>query len=368
MVLGHVAPDAVPAERLFLEQGFDSLMALQLRQRLSTATGLELPPTLVLDHPTAAALAAHLLTLMVPPVQPGERFAGSTPPAAASAPAPVAETRGTLGMLLSHAHTCGRVDEFMEVLFAASKLRPTFDARSTHSESLELVRLSASADGVDIVCIPSILAISGPHQYARFADVFRGVRGVAASPLPGFLAGELVPEDLPVAVEAHVQAIQRVVGGSRFVLAGHSTGGLLAYAIAEHLESMGVVPAAVVLIDSYPLDAGSFPQIAGTALDGMMKRADAYISLTDDRLTAMGAYGRLLGGRGFEGVAAPTLLVRATELASAVQAPVQRPALWDLAHSEVDVPGDHFTMMELHAETTAHAVEAWLTQTLEQGN
>ncbi len=108
-VLGHASVGAVDAQRAFKELGFDSLLAVELRNRLNTATGLQLPATLVFDYPNPAALSAHLLG-EVAGVQPRVPVARARRSAASEEPIAI------VGMSCRYPGSATSVEEFWELL------------------------------------------------------------------------------------------------------------------------------------------------------------------------------------------------------------------------------------------------------------
>jgi thioesterase domain-containing protein len=151
---------------------------------------------------------------------------------------------------------------------------------------------------------------------------------------------------------------------------GYSSGGWLANAVAHRLErgsEARALPRAVVLLDAYPTVDG-VPLGALRAALGEALANDPFGLVNDDRLTAMGAYLRLLTDWRPVELAVPTLLVRASERMPGVAEEIERKLRAEPAASEVEVPGNHFSMMDEHVDVTAQAVQKWLmTKCDEQG-
>ncbi|NEB41123.1 type I polyketide synthase [Streptomyces sp. SID14515] len=350
-VLGHPGPEAIAEAASFTELGFDSLMSVELRNRLDTVTGLRLPATMIFDHPTFTVLADELVVSL-----------GPTLPDSDPKPVP-----NGIADLYRSACEQGKFEEGRILLNVASRLRPTFTAPDGVAGSTELVRLRAGAgQGPALLCLPSPTVFGGIHEFTHLATAFRGDHDLWTLSYPGFVTGEPIPADMDALVGYLHGIVRRDLGDTPFVLVGRSSGGSIAHMLATRLEQEGAALRSLVLLDTY--EPGSeqtdyiLPALESTALEDERKVGP----MNDTRLTAMAGYFGLFADWRPRELTAPTLLVRASERAGTLEGPAVPPeswqAVWSLRHTAIDVPGDHFTLLMEHAEQTAAAIQGWLRE------
>ncbi|HEX5348662.1 MAG TPA: type I polyketide synthase [Pseudonocardiaceae bacterium] len=351
-ILGHAAPSDIDSERQFLDLGFDSLAAVELRTRLAQATGLALPATVVFDQPTVSALASYL----------GTQLAGDAVPACVEDnPAPGAELE-TVRFLYRRACALDMFDAGLDVLKAAARLRPVFHSAAELGNKVELVQLAGGPATPALVCCPPYVAPCGPHNYARLALSLNQLRDVYSLTHPGFGSGEPVPATAELVIAMQADAVRRRLGDTAFAMIGYSSGGWFAHAITAHLETLGVFPTAVILLDSLALRDDAWDQVR-PPLKTMALNDQAFALMTGDQLTAMAAYFRLFENWKPVTITTPVLLLRATECVPEwVGEPISEEywrASWDLSHEILDVRGDHLSIMKENVSSTALALHRW---------
>lgn len=374
-VLGYSNADALPAGKNLADLGFDSLTAVQIRNRLSMALGLRLSAAVVFEHRTAEELARHLLG----PLD-GEPAAAAAPEATQALKAPGIERPAyTLSSLFHTVSAGGRPVAAMHLLVTASWALPTFTAAQGREHALPPIRRSHGRPGSGrptVVYFPAYhpSLVSGGGDFPRFHRAFQDDLDVLEFPHPGIGAGAAVPEDRAALARAHAESVLRHVGDGPLVVVGRSAGGNVAHLVARQLESSGRAPTALVLLDTYHItpDNSGKDWLLSLAAPPPQETGQPVLTGDDDSaLAATGAYNRIFLDWDPEPVATPTLLVRALRptpaMAAAADADDWRTS-WPQAHDVLDVPGDHLTMMQEHAETTVSAIRTWIDARTTKGD
>ncbi|PKT67612.1 hypothetical protein CW362_39555 [Streptomyces populi] len=367
-VLGHADAGTITEDQEFLALGFDSLAAVELRGRLTVLTGLALPSSLVFDHPTLGALVTHLLDNAAPGGDAGASLApgASAAPSASVAAAPPQDSNDSVVGIYRKLSLQGRMQEVEAFLSSASALRTRFHGAEDLGRGAHVTTLGHGEAEPQLVCFPPFAPVDGSLQFARLANHFRGRRRVSVVTVPGFMAGEPLAASLEVLIETLAEAVLRAADGRPYALLGYSSSGWLAQAAATWLEERGTGPVGVVLLDTYPPDSMTLEMRKAMTYE-VVERRMRFTSMHYDGLTALGTYRGMFRGWQPRQLAVPTLFVRPD---SCIPGSPEEPmtgsdwqAAWPLDHEETQVPGDHCTMIGEFSETTAAAVDEWLSRT-----
>ncbi len=337
VTLGHDGTEELSPHTGFLEMGVDSLAAVRIRNHLGEALDVRLPPTVTFDHPTPTALVRRLTEVLAH---------GTDEPAAAE------EDAETVGWLIVRARAAGW-----------GRTRTTFASLDELPEIPRPVRLARGPEGPALVCVTAVVGKSDPVQYSRLAKPFQGERDVWSLRQPGFRRSEALPKSRDLLLEMHAAGLREELGSRPFVLTGLSSGGLVAYLLAQRLCDEGTPPAGVIVLDSYaPSEYRRLVRLLPSLGEGLQQRMDdpKYATSADNGwITAMLHYER------FDWPVAelpvPVLFVRA---GSPLEGwPEDWEPTWPFAHTLATTRGDHFSMLEDHASYTADLMRDWMRST-----
>lgn len=365
-VLGRDGAAGLDAGQAFADSGFNSLSAVELRNRLTAVTAVTLPATAIFDHPTPTELAQYLITQI--------DGHGSSAAAAANP----AERIDALTDLFLQACDAGRDADGWKMVALASNTRERMSSPVRNNVSKNVALLADGISDVVVICIPTLTVLSDQREYRDIANAMTGRHSVYSLTLPGFDSSDALPQNADMIVETVSNAIIDVVGGScRFVLSGYSSGGVLAYALCSHLSVKHQRnPLGVALIDTYlpsqianpSMNEGFSPNDTGKGLSREVIRVARMSNrLTATRLTAAATYAAIFQAWEPGRSMAPVLNIVAKDRIATVENLREerinrwRTAAAEAAYSVAEVPGDHFGMMSTSSEAIATEIHDWIS-------
>ena len=327
-LLGHHDPADLDRSRTLLELGFDSVAAVTLRQRIAEHSGVVVPAAAFSMETTIDTLVSDVL-------------AGASSP---NAPDAVDASRGALASLKTATSDIAAVA-------VLDRLPRPFRSPGDSCPLAPATMLRRGAIEPMLVCVPSFLPGSGPHQFARLAKLLPTARTVAALTLPGF-DGQLVPASWNQLLDEIAVSALEAANGEELVLLGYSSGGWLAWAVAARLAARRRPVSSVVLIDVYSHTGAAARGLLGAALRRIGEFETPFLNPTDSDLAVTAAYLDLIDHSTALPLGIRSLQIVATR---ALRADAQRP---DLARESVSVDADHFSILQ--DERLPTEIDRWI--------
>lgn len=269
----------------FSDLGLDSIMAVELRDRLQHLTGLTLASTVAFDHSSLRRLTTHLLERLVPevsPEQPSDSVmqmirAWHSDEQAHISTASTNDGGETLRLIRGAIQA--NSPEVASVLIDALNATRAAQASARTTPSAPVRLASAGTTGApNLYCIPSLACPSSPLQFARLAPLVSTRANVWANGNPGYGIRETLPSATREFSEWHTDVILRHLHHPVIVL-GYSSGGWVAMDVAAQLAAAGRPPAGLVLLDPmHPSNEASVGDPRALRLHFISQTIDAYLS------------------------------------------------------------------------------------------
>lgn len=312
--------------------------------------GIKLPLRMVLDNPGVNSLVDYIVDIMEREISMDEDLQSKV----LREPEPLnARELPTAFLELIRSE---RESDGLDLLRAAARLRTGFDGGSESLPEFRTTCNQSDSDQVQIVFLAAPILNASPRQYSSIVKIYDGRRRVTCVGLPGFLDGESIPVSLSAAVRAISGVVRDVVQGEEFILAGYSSGGILAHAVAAEM-SAGDRPSGILMLDSF-VPSENFPiaQLIGEMIDQGGDRVP-----DSTRLTATIRWIDVLGEYSCDPLDMNIFFIQCGEPAI-FRAPDSEPLLaspWPDSKHLHTVDSNHFSVLSEGAKKVVSAIGEW---------
>ncbi|MFJ8495417.1 SDR family NAD(P)-dependent oxidoreductase [Streptomyces sp. NPDC094038] len=361
--LGHSGRESIDPDRGFGEIGFDSLSALELRNRLAVVTGLKLPATLVFEYPNPRVLAGYLLERLTSGRSVRDPSGETTRTSILSENGSAIDS---VGALYRQALDSGNAEGALELAYNVAKLRAAAPATTDPRPVRPLVKIGTGGSLAHLICIGPVVPHSSPYTYAGLASAMSGIRDVSVLILSAFHDDEPLSADLSELLSLEAARISAHVGDQPFVLLGHSSGGIPAYEIARHMEMAGGArPEAVILSDTfYPASEAWYRM--PVRMNGMEDKVG--VTLNGTNISAFAWLTEIFSKWRLTPLATDTLLIRAEESWGRFEGGMDEPEYANSISETIFVPGDHRSIIRDGVRETSRLINNWLERGGSEGS